>query len=160
MSEHGTPESGLPPFPEGCRVMGLDYGTVRIGVALSDSELCTASPFETLGAGRGLLPRLRELIVGQRVALVVMGLPERNDGAPGTLDTQIRHLASVLTREGYPVVFQNEAFSSVRAQQQLEQAGRPARERRGRHQATDRVAAALLLQDWLDAHPELRSGRR
>jgi putative Holliday junction resolvase len=153
-SEHGHPME----LPTGSRIMGLDYGTVRVGVALSDPGRVIASPWGTLDAARGLLPRLRTLIADEQVALVVMGLPNRPDGTPGTLDTAVRHLAEVLERGGVPVVFQDEAFSSVRARQSLVLGGGTRRERGGQDQATDRVAAALLLQDWLDAHEELRSG--
>lgn len=159
MSESGPARDPLPAIPAGARVMGLDYGTVRVGVALSDPGLRVARAWGTLDAARGLLPALRELIRTQQVALVVLGLPDRPDGSPGTLDGAIRHLGEVLGRDGLPVVFQDEAFSSRRAWQVLAEAGSRRSERSGKGQATDRVAAALLLQDWLDTHAELRSGR-
>jgi putative Holliday junction resolvase len=158
MSEHGWAHGHPMALPSGSRIMGLDYGTVRVGVALSDPGLVIASPWGTLDAVRGLLPGLRALIAAEQVGLVVLGLPDRPDGTPGTLDPAVRHLAGVLERGGVPVVFQDEAFSSVRARQSLVLGGGSRRDRGGQYQATDRVAAALLLQDWLDAHAELRSG--
>ncbi len=142
-------------LPEG-RLMGLDYGTVRIGVALSDPGRLIASPHSTLGAGQGLLASLFKLVEEEQVILAILGLPLRGDGSPGTLDQEIRRFALMLEERGLAVQFQDEAFSSRRAQGILRTAGRK-RDRGGKAKATDRLAAALLLQDYLDAHPELRA---
>ncbi len=138
--------------------MGLDYGTVRIGVALSDPGCLIASPHCTLGAGQGLLVSLLRIAEEQLVETVVLGLPIRGDGSPGTLDGEIRRFASLLEERGLKVVFHDEAFSSRRAEAILRQAGKR-RQRGGKDKATDRLAAALLLQEYLDAHPELREAR-
>ncbi len=142
------------------RVMGIDYGTVRVGVALSDPERRLASPFATLDARRGLLARLFEIIEAEEVDLVVVGRPMRGDGSPGSLDERIVHFAQALGRDGLEVRFWDEAYSTRRAEERLREAGagsragRKAGRRRREEGRLDRAAAALILQEFLDALAE------
>lgn len=147
------------------RVLGMDYGKVRVGVAVADLELGLARPLATLDARAGLLPRLREIIRSEGVVLVVLGRPLRARGEPGTLDGEILRFAEVLRREGLDVVFQDEGGSSLEAARLLAaNRGRtgvrsPRDARRARLDGElDRTAAALLLQDWLDARASSPAG--
>lgn len=143
------------------RVLGVDYGTVRVGVAVGDEELGLARPLVTLDARTGLLPRLREIVRAEGVSRVVLGRPMRARGEPGTLDGEILHFAEVLRHEGLDVVFQDEGGSSLLAADLLQtnrarRGARGARDtRRSRRDGElDRTAAALLLQDYLDGRRE------
>jgi putative Holliday junction resolvase len=148
------------------RVLGIDYGTVRVGLAVADEEAGLARPLATLDARVGLLARLREIVRREEVARVVLGRPLRARGEPGTLDGEILHFAEVLRREGLPVEFQDEGGTSREAARLLADnrgrtGGRSPRDgRRARRDGQlDRTAAALLLQDWLDARsPGSRGG--
>jgi putative Holliday junction resolvase len=149
------------------RVLGIDYGRVRVGVAVADLATGLANPLATLDARTGLLPRLREIIRSEGVALVVLGRPLRARGEPGTLDGEILHFAAVLRREGLEVEFQDEGGSSREAARLLAgNRGRtgvrsPRDGRRARLDGElDRTAAALLLQDWLDARAASPTGDR
>lgn len=148
------------PF-DGGRLLGLDYGLARVGVALSDPAGRLATPLTTLDARKGLLPALEALIREHSVQRVVLGDPLRGDGSPGTLHDAIRHLGQAIERLGPQVVYWDEAFSSRSAALQLRQADG----RRGARQGTaarreredgrlDRAAAALVLQDYLDRHED------
>ncbi|MDP2361884.1 MAG: Holliday junction resolvase RuvX [bacterium] len=141
------------------RVLGLDYGTVRVGVALSDESGQLARPLLTLDARAGLVERLRVLAAEHGVRRVVLGRPLRSRGEPGTLDGAILHFAEVLRGLGLEVVLWDEGGSSLRADELMRQAsGRrgaatPVQVRRRRREGErDRGAAAVLLQDYLDHH--------
>lgn len=143
------------------RLLGLDYGTVRVGVALSDPEGRLARPLITLDARAGLLENLKDIVRREDVQRVVLGRPLRSRGEPGSLDGAILHFAEVLRGLGLEVVFWDEGGSSLRAADLLQQAsGRrgpppPARARRERREGRlDRAAAALLLQEYLDAEAD------
>lgn len=146
------------------RLLGLDYGTVRVGVAVSDESGRLARPLETLDARRGLVERLRQLAALHATRTLVLGRPWRSGGEAGTLDGAILHFADALRAAGFTVIFWDEGGSSRRADDLLRQAGGrrgatdPARARRRRQGGErDRAAAAVLLQDYLD-HAGLPAG--
>lgn len=136
------------------RLLGIDYGTVRIGLALAEEDSLLARPFRTLDAKRGLMPALRKLIVDEDVTQVILGRPTRSMGEAGSLDRQILHFAGVIRGWGMTLHFQEEAFSSQRAELLL--ADRKALGvREGTSGGVDAVAAMIILQDWIKA----RGGR-
>jgi putative Holliday junction resolvase len=132
------------------QVLGIDYGTVRIGLALADRENRIARPLRTLDAQKGLMPNLKRIISDERVELVVLGRPTRSMGEPGSLDDRILHFASVIQSWGVELVFQEESYSSQRADLILK-----SRQEAGLRDRTaggiDALAAMIILQDWLDA---------
>jgi putative Holliday junction resolvase len=140
--------------------LGIDYGTVRVGVAVGDDATGLARPLVTLDARASLLDKLADLARAEGVRRVVVGRPMRSQGEPGTLDGAILHFAQALRQTGLEVEFWDEGGSSVRAdalhdlldgRRGARRATQARRERAdGRR---DRTAAALLLQDWLDHHP-------
>ena len=131
------------------RVLGVDLGSVRVGVALSDATGTLASPLVVLPRTADLHDRLRDLVVEHEVGAVVVGLPRSLDGrerqAARTVRDEVRRLASRLP---VPVHLQDERLSTVAAHAGLAAAGRTARQRRG---TVDASAAAVLLQSWLDS---------
>lgn len=136
------------------RVVGLDVGTKRVGVALSDELGLTAQPKATISRGSDA-----EFIDALSVALgdvipdlVVVGLPLRLDGSEGGSARAARVLAT-LVGEHYEVATDlwDERFTSIQADRVLKEAGLRRERRRG---VTDRVAAAIMLQSYLDAHQE------
>jgi len=134
------------------RLLGLDLGEARIGLALSDPLGLTAQPFETLervGARRDL-QRLVELIRERGVTTVVVGLPLRLSGEEGPAAKSARSFARRLAGrlEGVDVELWDERLTTALAERTMI-SGRVRRARR--RERVDTVAAALILQSYLDA---------
>jgi putative Holliday junction resolvase len=132
------------------RVLGIDPGTRRIGVAIGVGSV--ASPLTVIERGRSLdeaLRRLSDLIAEEEVERVVMGLPIGLDGTEGAAARAARDVARHLARfTTVPVEFHDERLTTVTADRAMLAAGLRAEERR---RAVDKVAAAVMLQSWLDS---------
>ncbi|HUL84453.1 MAG TPA: Holliday junction resolvase RuvX [Actinomycetota bacterium] len=135
------------------RVLGLDLGDARIGVAISDDDRRLAVPIGTVHIGRppGELVAVAELVREHGATRVVIGLPlsmrgERGDRA-GHAEAFGEALGAVLS---VPIDYQDERLSTVEADRRLREAGADGRQRR---RAVDAAAAQVLLQAWLDARP-------
>jgi putative Holliday junction resolvase len=134
------------------RVLGLDIGEVRTGVAVSDHDMRVATPITVLETKRILAdPRpLAELVEEEGVRLAVVGLPLTMAGEEGPQAARVREIAASLGQKlGLELAFVDERLSSAEASRALRAAGRDSRKQRG---MLDMVAAALLLQGWLDAN--------
>ncbi len=129
--------------------MGLDYGTARVGVALSDPLRITAQPLEVWGAhDPDLLDKVRFLVVEREVEAVVVGLPLSLAGRETASTEGARRLAQQVSEAvDIPVHLSDERFTSKTANEVLI-AGKVRRQRR--KQVVDKVAAAVMLQHWLD----------
>lgn len=134
------------------RVLGLDLGSRRIGLALSDVELPIAFP-EGVLERKGLakdLEALRRLAVEREVARIVVGLPIHMSGRRGPeAEAAERFAAALAEATGLPVDLQDERWTTQEAHRALAASGHGARDRRGR---VDAVAASLLLRAWLERH--------
>lgn len=129
--------------------MGVDAGTVRVGVALSDALRTVATPHSTIDAGEGAARRLADLARELKCETVVVGLPKGMSGRDTASTRNARALAAQLVDQGFDVQLWDERLSSVQAERVLLQAGRSRDQRRSER---DRIAAAIILQGWLDAH--------
>jgi len=131
------------------RYMGVDYGTKRIGLARADSESMMAVPhrvFTIEGDFDEEMEHLAIIIKGDSDA-IVMGLPLTREGTEGPMAKQVREFAEDLQhRTDLPVYFQDERLST-RANEGLLQ-GMPREEQ---HKLLDALAAAGILQTWLDS---------
>ena len=136
--------------------MGIDYGQRRIGIALSDASGTLATPLVTLKRRAGKRPpiaRMLELAQRHRVLRFVVGLPLDMDGRENAWTAEVRAFGRRLAdQSGLPVMFIDESYSSVEAEARIRSIGltRKKREDKGR---IDAGAAAIILQDWLDASP-------
>ncbi|HOX43948.1 MAG TPA: Holliday junction resolvase RuvX [Myxococcota bacterium] len=134
------------------RMLGLDFGTKRIGLAAADREAGLARPLATLARKGGVrdLEAVARLAAEQQAEEVVVGLPLNMDGSEGRMARLAREFAAALgARTGLPVHLWDERLSSFEAEAQLREVGdRPAR----RKQKVDQVAAALILESYLEAH--------
>jgi len=134
------------------RALGLDLGSKRIGVAVSDDEGRVATPIETIirsRTGRGVDHQaVAGLVEEWDAGVVVVGLPLSLDGSEGPAARAVRdeivELDASLT---VPVETIDERFTTVTADQQLRQQGVRGKSRTA---VIDRAAAAVLLQSWLD----------
>lgn len=131
------------------RVLALDYGTRRVGVALSDPLGMTAQPHSVLEAtDPNLLTRIAEMAAEAGVERVVVGLPVSLDGREHAAAQAVRRFAAgVEEATGLPVDFVDERFTTVSAERALRESRLPGRRRR---RVRDKVAAAILLQSYLD----------
>tara|TARA_B100000315_G_scaffold219488_1_gene221452 strand:+ start:21 stop:491 length:471 start_codon:yes stop_codon:yes gene_type:complete len=145
------------------RVVGLDVGRRRIGLAVSDPSGTLATPWRTVGGG-GSVPEVTGRLVAHltelgddgdsadRVSRIVVGLPSHLDGRPHDLAVWVRALAAALEEQtGLPVTMQDERLTSVEAEQRLALGERDWRKRKAR---LDAAAAAIILQEYLDGHPQ------
>ncbi len=135
------------------RVLALDLGTRRIGVAVSDATATLASPagvVERCGDRSREHARIAGLVDELEAERVVVGMPIGLDGSIGAAATsateEIAQLAALLA---VPVEAVDERFTTVTAHQLLEASGHRSRSRRGK---VDAAAAAVMLQVWLDGH--------
>ena len=134
------------------RVLGLDLGDARIGVAVSDPERRLAVSIGTIHVGQppGELKAVASLVREHGVGLVVVGLPLSMSGAVGGRAQHAEGFAQALRAViEVPVELQDERLSTVEAERGLRDAGVKGRDRRA---VVDRTAAAVILQSWLDAH--------
>ncbi len=139
-------------IPPHGRILGVDWGEVRIGLALSDETQTLASPLETLTRRPGKrvpMPRLLALATGHAAVGAVVGLPLTPEGAEGQRASDARGLAeSIARRTGLPVDLWDERMSTARALRAVREQGGSTR---GRKEDVDALAAAVLLQHYLDA---------
>lgn len=142
----------------GMRVLGVDFGRKRIGLALSDASGLLARPYKTLTVA-GASPQLAALLAEidalaqdeDGLAAIVLGLPRRLSGEPNKQTAAVQALAARLgSLRPIPVVLQDERLSSVEADALL---SRREKDWRRRKAVLDAAAAAVILQDYLDAQP-------
>jgi putative holliday junction resolvase len=134
------------------RVLGVDHGTKRVGLAVSDPMRATAQPLDVVtGTGsRDLLDRVADAVAEWDAEEIVVGLPLHMDGTEGASAEAARRFAGALReRTGLPVVLWDERLSSVEAERDMRSAGVTAKGQRG---SVDKVAAALVLRSYLEAH--------
>jgi putative Holliday junction resolvase len=135
------------------RVLGIDYGTKRLGLALSDPLRILAGGWGCLDNTRDVVERLVEIIRQEKITLVVVGMPFAPDGGPGAMGEEVRAFVDRLqTALPVPVTTWDESRSSVSAQQLMRESGmrRRTRQEKGR---VDEMAARLILQEYLDQLP-------
>ncbi|MCL6560132.1 MAG: Holliday junction resolvase RuvX [Firmicutes bacterium] len=134
------------------RIMGLDFGDKRIGVALSDPLGWTAQGLEVIQRGASVaadIKRIKEIVDKYQVERIVLGLPKNMDGSPGPAAEKVKsfagNLAGVLK---IPVDFWDERLSTVAAEKLLIEADMS---RARRRKVVDKMAAVMILQGYLDS---------
>jgi len=136
----------------GGRVMGVDVGTVRVGVALSDATGTLASPLETVKRAKDEsdLDRLAALVVEHEVTEVVVGEPVHLSGASGASAQDAANYAQELADRipDVPVILIDERLSTVTAASHLREGGIDSRKQRS---VIDQAAAVVILQQFLDS---------
>ena len=139
------------------RVMGLDYGSKTVGVALSDELLLTAQPKETIwrdreGKIRKTLVRIEELVAEYDVRLIVVGLPlNMNDTVGERAEAALAFRDRVERRTSVPAVMSDERLTTVEADEMLDRMGIP---REDHKKYNDQVAANIILQEYMENRRE------
>ncbi|GAB4252342.1 MAG: Holliday junction resolvase RuvX [Candidatus Methylacidiphilales bacterium] len=132
------------------RILALDPGTKRIGVAISDETRTLARPLPFLPAQsfNAFCQALKDLIRNQEVDLILVGLPRNMDGSYGTAAEKAREFATRLKeRVLVPVQMVDERLTTIMASRQLHEAGLDSRKQKSK---IDSTAAQVLLQSYLD----------
>lgn len=134
------------------RVVGLDVGERRIGIAVSDPLGITAQPLETIMRDEGANDRIAAIVRDVGAERVVVGLPLLLDGSEGKQAALVREFAGALEGSlGIPVEFADERLTTRQAAGALKGEKLKPDEKKKAH---DRVAAALILRGYLESRPE------
>jgi len=130
------------------RILGLDFGRARIGVAISDELQMLAHPLETIPANEEPASRIAEIVREKQIDHVVAGIPRQMNGQIGTAATEVLEFVEKLRAIlPCPVVTWDERLTTVAAHRALRDAGKKTRDTRG---YVDQVAAQMILQTYLD----------
>lgn len=138
-------------LPKHGPLLGLDFGTKRMGVAVSNSDQTVAVPVETwlVRQPSQNLKHLRELIEDYRAVGFVLGLPIRTNGEEGTAAASVREFGVwVAEQTSLPLVYVDERYSSAEAELLIWRRGESPNQRK---QPLDSLAAKVILQSYLDA---------
>ncbi len=138
--------AGLARLPRRGRILAIDYGRRKTGLALSDESGLLARPLTTLErhSRQSDLVRLRALVRKHDIVRIIVGCPLRLDGTPGEMAAEAAKWAARLGKDlGLPIELVDERLTSWEAEQML--AARPRRRRR----PVDEIAAAILLEGYL-----------
>jgi putative Holliday junction resolvase len=131
------------------RILGIDHGDVRIGIAMSDETAFLASSVCVLDSTKAGLEQIVALIAEHRIEKIVVGLPRNMDGSYGPATEKVRKFIEKLkTKTEVPVFEWDERMSTVSAHNALREAGLDGKKRKG---VVDKVAAQIILQNFLDA---------
>lgn len=133
------------------RILALDHGTVRIGVALSDELKMIATPLEFIPAEpfADFLKRLKDLLREKEVELILIGMPRNMDGSYGPATEKVRQFIVVLKEAVMtPIKAWDERLTSVQANKMMIENKVRRDQRKGK---VDKMAAAILLQSYLDS---------
>ncbi len=136
------------------RILGVDHGDARIGLALSDELNFLAHPLETIDVKKiSPVRRIREVVESRDVGLIVVGLPRNMDGSHGPAAAKVAAFVEKLRASiRCEVTTVDERLSTVSAQRSLQEAGRKAHQQRG---VIDQAAAQVILQTYLDGQTGL-----
>ena len=130
------------------RILGIDYGDARIGIAMSDETAFLASPLTTVQAGKAAAAEVAALVEQHGVETIVIGLPLNMDGTAGPATDKVRAFSKTLAkRTSVPIVESDERLTTVTAHHNLREAGLDGKKRKG---VIDMASAQIILQDWLD----------
>ena len=132
------------------RYLGIDFGSSRIGIAISDDLGMLAHPLETIRNDSEFLSRLQQIVLQKGVSRIVVGIPRNMDGSYGPAAEKAKLFLSQLKSKfaGVQLIAWDERLTTVEAQRLLHAAGRDIKKSRP---VIDQVAAQVLLQSYLDS---------
>lgn len=133
------------------KILALDVGERRIGVARADTTVLIASPHTTVAVDGNELARLRQLIDDIGADLIVVGYPRNQQGEETAQTSYVLVFAERLKALGIDIVFQDESLTSVLAEERLAIQNRPYAK-----EDIDAQAAAIILNDYLESHHATR----
>ncbi len=130
--------------------MSLDYGTVRIGIALSDPMQIIANPFKVIqNSGEEVFSEINSIIKSENVGKIILGLPVNLEGKDTKKTIEVRDFFEKLkNRFSIPIIYWDESYSSVEAEEMLKKMGKSIKESR---KVVDKFAASIILKSYLDS---------
>ena len=133
------------------RIMGIDYGEKRIGIALSDPLFTFAYPFNTLQNDSSFLRNLSKIIVEKKIIKIILGLPSSNFKSSKEISKKVIKLkVDIEKKNKIDVVLWDEEYSSAIAKEKIDESVYKKSKRR-RKDLLDQHAAAVILQEFLDS---------
>ena len=132
------------------RILGIDFGTVRIGLALSDELELVANPLKTLAASKQSVGELVRLVHDKQVAKIVIGLPLHMSGDKSSTAHKVEKFGDQLSKaleHEVPLEYVDERLSSVTAERALKRSGQKVDAKSG---VVDQIAAVVILQEYLN----------
>jgi putative Holliday junction resolvase len=132
------------------RMIGIDYGRARVGVAMSDPLGIFASPLETVASAK-IIDYLQKIATSEHVVRFVVGYPMNLDGRPAEAAADVDAFLKRLARHfpAIPVSLEDERFTSVLAHRAMIDGGMKKSERR-KKESVDKISAAIILQSYID----------
>lgn len=132
------------------RIIGIDYGSARTGLAVSDPLQIFASALETLPSAK-IIEYLQKYSASERIVRFVVGMPLALDGSPARTAHQVQSFVGQLRKAfpDVPVEYEDERFTSVLAHRAMIDGGMKASRRRDKKEV-DKISAAIILQSYLD----------
>jgi putative Holliday junction resolvase len=134
------------------RILAIDHGTVRIGLAISDEMELVASPLKTLDAQNEPEREIVRVVRDKNIGRIVIGMPFHMNGQRGEAAQRVDNFATVLGKalqHEVPIDFVDERLSSVEAEASMSRAGITGK--RERNEIVDQLAAVVILQDYLNS---------
>lgn len=135
------------------RIMGLDYGSKTIGVAISDELGFTAQPFETIERSgenklRRSLARISEIVKEKNIRKIVVGLPVNMSGENGErVALTLAFVEKLKSRVDVPIIMQDERLTTMEADEILDESGVKKKDRK---QFIDQIAAGIILREYME----------
>lgn len=128
------------------RLLGIDYGTVRIGLALTDPMQIIASPFKSINGKGDYISELKEIVKENEVEKIILGYPMGLSGNKTQKTLEVDKFCEELKVLGLEVVFWDESFTSVQAHDTIRKLGKKASKNK---EKVDPIAASIMLSDYL-----------
>ena len=130
------------------RLMGIDFGEVRIGIALSDPLQIISQPYLVIPNNDNTIYEIQKIIKTEEVGKIILGLPLNLDGEDTKKTLEVREFAEMLKNNvDIPVTFWDERYTSVEANEKLKQMGYGIAESR---KVIDKVAASIILKNYME----------
>ncbi len=135
------------------RILGIDYGKVRVGIAISDERAVLSTPLFYLNYKQNFLEKLKELLEQYEVQLIVIGLPLSMRGVETESSAEVRAFALQIEKiSSIPIKLWDERLTTVQVERSLKELGV---NRKRREKVKDSMAASLILQSYLDSQTEV-----
>lgn len=131
----------------GVALVCLDVGEKRIGVAVADTAVRIAVPYDTIAVDGSEIAAIAKIVVDEKATTLIVGYPRNQSGEPTAQTRYVEEFAATLDDIAPKIVFQDESLTSVIAEQQLKAHKRPYSKA-----DIDAQAAAIILQDYLEMH--------
>ena len=136
--------------PQETRILSIDFGMKRIGLALSDPLKIFAYPFKTLKNDSSFFNELTKLIKDQKIDKVILGIPDEGNESTNEVRKKIISLKNKIEKLGIEVITMDEGFTSLMAKERVIESVSKKTKRRDKG-LLDRHSAAIILQEYIDS---------